>query len=124
VPGKREIQGFRVCRGIRSVRHPAENEGGIQKMATQQFDPNRPSGIGADDGAGTRWITQGPWKFDPLTKELLPGQIPTEVPPEARVAPVSENAAGAELPREAPIVNPFEKPKRKAGRPARHTPEA
>jgi hypothetical protein len=65
-------------------------------METHKFNPDRPSGIGVD--GSQRWITQGPWKFDPLTKELLPGQIPTEVPPEARVAPVSEGAAGAELP--------------------------
>jgi len=65
-------------------------------METNKFNPDRPSGIGVD--GANRWITQGPWKFDPLTKELLPGQIPTEVPVEAREAPISEGAAGAELP--------------------------
>jgi len=47
-------------------------------MATPQFNPNKPSGFGADDATGARWINQGPWKFDPITKELLPGQIPEQ----------------------------------------------
>jgi hypothetical protein len=69
-------------------------------MEAHKFNPDRPSGIGVD--GDKRWITQGPWKFDPLTKELLPGQIPTEVPPEARVAQVAEGAAGADLPEGEP----------------------
>lgn len=84
-------------------------------MATPQFNPDRPSGIGVD--GEQRWITQGPWKFDPLTKELLPGQFQTEVPAEARAAPpVSETAAGAELPSEPMTRSPFPAGKKIGGK--------
>lgn len=45
-------------------------------MAAIKFNGNKPSGIGVETATGERWITQGGWKFDPVTKELLPGQAP------------------------------------------------
>ena len=54
-------------------------------MAPSKFDPRKPSGIAVDDSNGTRWITQGAWKYHPVTKELLPGQLPEQslAPPQA-----------------------------------------
>ena len=66
-------------------------------MATPQFNPNKPSGFGADDATGARWINQGPWKFDPITKELLPGQIPEQSLGTAH-PPVPAKTGGVEIP--------------------------
>jgi len=83
-------------------------------MATPQFNPNKPSGFGADDSTGERWINQGPWRFDPITKALLPGQIPEQslgVPaPQGKsggieVPPLEEGASGEAA---AVIIPPVE----------------
>jgi hypothetical protein len=89
LPEGRSFQGVRLRHGIRSNRSSTQNEGGIQKMAAIKFNPGKPSGIGVETATGERWITQGAWKFDPVTKELLPGQAPEQslTPPDFSVAP-------------------------------------
>ena len=54
-------------------------------MAAIKFNPGKPSGVGVETATGKRWITQGAWKFDSVTKELLPGQVPEQslAPPQA-----------------------------------------
>jgi hypothetical protein len=56
-------------------------------MAAIIFNPNKPSGIGVETATGERWITQGAWRFHPVTKALLPGQLPAQslAPPDFSV---------------------------------------